>query len=331
MPADLDLDDVEDSREQVTEPAKEPKPAPRRHTPRLLQRAAEVGIDESEANEYTPADLLAVINDEQARRAPKPEPVPEKEPEIDWGTDEDGRKLTEADHSPTMRRLIKNDHERALAERKRDREFAAFAKAQEERAKKLEQQEQQAAQVRLWEQGDKLFKSKAKLFGEDSYDEIDRDSPEYKRRAHIWDMMGKLKGSLKQRFEEACEVVYGEPAAKSRRVVEEDIEDEDEDRPAPPRRATNGHAKTNGNGRVSSSANGRAQEGAITIEHDEEDERWSKTRGMAVPSHRKAPEIDDDTLPGRTKKAEKEVRKLTRERGIHARRISGDEENLLPD
>lgn len=281
------------------------EPEARRHTTRLLNLAAGVGIGEDEASQYTPHELLQIIQAETANRKPAaaaPPPPVEKDPEVDWGTDEEGNPVKPEQLHPVLRKAKLELHEMKLAYGKQSREFKEALAKFEEREKAQAAREEARQQQALFDRMDRLFTSQPDIFGTMARDDLKVGSAFAKRRERIAKLMPTFQGSLKQQFEEACELVFG------------DLEEDTPEPRKPARRQAVEPAETAG----------IPVHEDVALERDRK--RWAKSNGTAVPSARTGP-VKEET---REQKALNGIRKLKRERGL-AVQSGYDEEELLPD
>lgn len=147
----------------------------------MLAKAQHYGVND--AAQMSPAELdrlLLHLERQQAslqRQEPKPEPV---EDPIDWGTDADGKPMTEADYSKPVARAIRNAHK-----------VEQLEKANKELQTRLERQEAERASRAATRQLNKVLSARADLFGE-TPGEADPNSPEGRRYRMVIDQLNQL-------------------------------------------------------------------------------------------------------------------------------------------
>lgn len=138
----------------------EPEPVQRapiapKHSPRMLRMAADLGISQDDATDYSPEQLEAVIHERQrqlinATRRPQEKPVEEAEPTIDLGINEDD-----------FPQLVAHLKSEAKAKRELEKKIAFLEN--NERARQSE------AVVSRW---DRAFAKHAAILGEGTIQEV---------------------------------------------------------------------------------------------------------------------------------------------------------------
>lgn len=119
-PVSNDEDDFFGEEVKPVKPA-DTKPAPvvppvekqtPKHSSRTLREARDLGLDDNYAQSLSTDALEEVVYhlNRQARHKPAEKPVAPVEEPIDWGTDGEGKALTEKDYAPAVVRLVKQQH-----------------------------------------------------------------------------------------------------------------------------------------------------------------------------------------------------------------------------
>lgn len=165
-----------------------PPPAPK-HSARMLTLARELGIEQSEIDAASPADLRDAIQEvtliRQNRPAPTPPPVAPTPPPAP--VQKTGFEAIDPESiAPEIYEALKLQHEQ-LAELKKDRE--EMRKAYETLAE-LETRRQAESRA---EQADAFFIANKDVYGDKRHHELDRASPEYIKRATVMQLAKTLK------------------------------------------------------------------------------------------------------------------------------------------
>jgi hypothetical protein len=186
------------------------EPEKPKHSPRMLRMAADLGISEDDAGDYSPEQLEAVIHERHKqlitharRQQPKPkEPEADAEPEINLGID--------ADAFPELVAHLKAE----AKDKKALQKELAELKAREERR-------EQASQV---SQLDQAFAAYPDVFGTESVNELANDDPKMLRRQAALAVMkmGDQSKPLKKLLANAM-AVLNMTAAKPTNGVDKDL------------------------------------------------------------------------------------------------------------
>lgn len=216
-----------------TEPAGPPKGKGGQFlSPRLVARAKALGIDADEIANSTAAELREAVNDITVERllsqqisavgnsnqpapvapaqaaTPAPaQPAPQADDfAFDWGTSDDGAKLTAEDHAPWAQNLVKLVSEQART-----------IKELREQVGQHGQYVQGQIQRTLSQEADAYFAEHPDVFGEGTVDLIDKNSIEFERRKLVIGRLGQITdGSFRDRLSKAGSIFVpaGAPAAK---------------------------------------------------------------------------------------------------------------------
>lgn len=228
------IDGGSDAAPAPPPPAAKP-PAPPKHDAELLTLAKEYGIPESEANEFSPSQLVKYVARVQratadreramlqatARPQQPAQPAAPKEPELDWGEDErpdpetgtlKRRKTTDDDIDPAIARVLKNFHKELLETKGISQEYS-----------RREQEREHATVFEAVDDGfDSLGDEFAEVFGKGALSQLPEDGDERMRRKLVWDQVrqqlaGKPRPTakaIKSMVQETAKRLFGAAAKK---------------------------------------------------------------------------------------------------------------------
>lgn len=223
-------DGVEENDEEETVVEEKPKATPK-HSPRALQLAAHYGISRAWVEQASPAELLSEIElcrkeeeieERKAAKAKTAKVEADEEEEIDLGEiddiDDDGkavkRKAKLSDLAPPIAKVLKEQHKALKDTHKTLKEIS-----------ERENRRQQEAIYDALDDGFAALGDKfAKLFGDGGGREMDRESPQMKRRMMAIQAAGLVEG-------DSPRAIKAKVAAAAKAAFGEFVQDDDEEKP----------------------------------------------------------------------------------------------------